>query len=174
MKKIIFSLFTSGFLLFSTLLYAAVPANAPFKKVFIVVFENEEANVTLQQPTFHTLAGQGAYMHNFHAITHPSQPNYIAMTSGSTQGITDDKPYVIDAKNITDLLEKKSLSWKVYAEDYPGNCNPVQKTGNYARNHNPFISYKNIRNNPKRCARIVDGNEFSTDLKANSLPDFSF
>jgi len=68
-EKIIFSLFTSGFLLFSTILYAAVPL-MHHSKGFIVVFENVEANVTLQQPTFHTLAEQGAYIHNFHAITH--------------------------------------------------------------------------------------------------------
>jgi len=174
MIKVHMYFFLSVFLVFSTIAYADVPKNSTFKKIFIVIFENSEADKTLEQPTFKALANQGAYLNDFRAITHPSQPNYIAMTSGSTHGIKDDKPYIINAENIVDLLEKKNISWKVYAEDYPGNCDPVEKIGKYARNHNPFISYKNIRDNPKRCAKIVKGSELAKDIKSNNLPDFSF
>lgn len=176
MKRIVVFFFSAMLVMFALSNHALAkpPKHAPFKRVFMIVFENSEATVTLQQPTFKQLSTQGAYFTNFHAITHPSQPNYIAMTSGSTQGITDDKPYTIDAQNIVDLLENKKISWKVYAENFPGNCSTVEKTEKYARNHNPFISYKNIVENPKRCANIVEGGQFNKDLKANDLPDFSF
>ncbi|MFI4955369.1 MAG: alkaline phosphatase family protein, partial [Gammaproteobacteria bacterium] len=161
-------------ILFCSFSYASVPDNAPFKKVFIVIFENVEAEKVLAQPTFGALAKQGTYMDNFHAITHPSQPNYIALTSGSTQGVKGDAPVGLDSRNIVDLLEAKGISWKVYAEDYPGNCDPSQAIGKYARNHNPFMSYNNIRNNPQRCALIVNADQLAQDQQADNLPDFSF
>jgi len=41
-------------------------------------------------PYINALAGKCGNATNFFGITHPSLPNYIAMTSGGTQGITDD------------------------------------------------------------------------------------
>jgi len=158
----------------TTAVFAEVPPNAPFKKVFIVVFENENADDVLKQPTFADLARDGAYMNNFHAVTHPSQPNYIALTSGDLHGVPNDENVDLDVKNITDLLEAKGLTWKVYVEDFPGQCNPDKRLGKYVRKHNPFISYNNIRNNPKRCAQIVPATQLQTDITAGKLPDYSF
>ncbi len=44
----------------------------------------------------------------------------------------------------------------------------------YARKHNPFISYANVQNNPSRCAQIVNGGEFLKDVAAHNLPNYSF
>jgi phospholipase C len=81
---------------------------------------------------------------------------------------------VIDAPHLGDLLEQKGLQWKVYAEDYPGDCFLGATSGNYARKHVPFISFADVQNDPARCARIVEASQFDADLKASQLPDFSF
>src|SRR4051812_44209837 len=94
-------------------------ANQPFKKVFIIVLENADYDRALKQPFLHQLSKQGALLTNYFAITHPSQPNYIALISGSTFGINSDKDVNLTGNHIGDLLEAKGLNWKVYAEGYP-------------------------------------------------------
>jgi hypothetical protein len=58
---------------------------------------------------------------DYHAITHPSQPNYIAAAGASTHGVLTDNFNRIDAssKSIVDLLEAGGVSWSVYQEDMP-------------------------------------------------------
>lgn len=128
----------------------------------------------MKQPFFAELARKGANFSNFLALTHPSQPNYIALTSGSTYNVTDDRVVNLGAQNIVDLLEAKNISWKVYAEDCPGNCFTRSANGNYARKHNPFISYLNIQNNPTRCANIVNASQFDQDVASGHLPNYVF
>jgi hypothetical protein len=142
--------------------------------VMTVIFENEDAEPTMAQPFFAKLAQEGVNFVDFHAETHPSQPNYLALTSGSMQGIDSDKTVDVDAKNIVDLLEAKGKTWKVYAEDYPGHCFTGTKKGRYVRKHNPFISYTNINTDAQRCAKIVDASELNADIAAGTLPDYAF
>ncbi|RKP23582.1 hypothetical protein SYNPS1DRAFT_30661 [Syncephalis pseudoplumigaleata] len=61
-------------------------------------------------------------------------------------------------------------------EKYPGNCFAGTRTSDklYYRKHNPFISANNIRENPERCAKIVNADEIEADLDNGSLPQFSF
>ncbi|MDD5434650.1 MAG: alkaline phosphatase family protein [Nitrospira sp.] len=150
----------------------AFSASPPVEHIFIVVLENTNAEDAYTQPFMRTIANQGAYLGNFHGVTHPSQPNYFALTSGSTWNV-DNKMITIDGSHIGDLLEAKGKSWKVYAENYPGNCFLKEKRGAYARRHVPFLSYKNIQSNPARCARVVNSSELQADVKNNTLPDFS-
>jgi hypothetical protein len=149
---------------------------APFKKVFLIVLENEDATNALDQPYLAELASRGASLTNFHAVVHPSQGNYFAMTSGSPLGMQflwGDWTVTKDVSNIADLLEAKGLTWKSYAEDYPGGCF-TGDSGKYKRKHNPFISYKSIQTDPARCARIVNANTLEGDIADGKLPDFSF
>ncbi|CAG8651789.1 10760_t:CDS:2, partial [Paraglomus occultum] len=57
-----------------------------------------------------------------------------------------------------------------------GNCFTGMKTDGaaYVREHNPFISMKNISNNSTRCANIVNADQFEVDLASNDLPQFVF
>ena len=95
---------------------------AAVARIFVVVLENEDASVALQQPFLASLAASGALLRNYHAVSHPSQPNYIAMVAGDAYGIDYDTPVTIDVAHLGDLLDAHGLSWKVYAEDYPGGC----------------------------------------------------
>ena len=150
---------------------------APFKKVVTVIFENANPEEVFKQPMFRKIAREGANFKNFHGLFHPSQPNYIAMTSGSNFIVTTDDVYNLDVKNITNLLDDKHLSWKAYAENYPGgkdNCFTGASDGLYARKHVPFMSYDNIRET-KKCNNIVNAQqEFYRDVNHGRLPVYSF
>lgn len=144
-----------------------------FDRAIFVILENTNYANAIKQPFLKKLATQGAQFTNFLAPTHPSQGNYVALTSGSMNGVTGDGTYNLNVNHIADLIEAKGLTWKVYAEDYPGNC----FTGNskkYVRKHNPFISYINIQKNPARCANIVNAIQFDVDAKSGKLANYIF
>jgi hypothetical protein len=145
--------------------------------ILVIILENTKASDALAQPYLGGLVNGGwsAYLGNYQAVTHPSQPNYLAMVAGDTFGITDDNNHNINASHLGDLLEAKGLSWKIYSEDYPGNCFTGASSGNYARKHNPFISFTNIHNNAARCnAHVVNANQFWTDQQNGQLPTVAF
>ena len=156
------------------LLTFSIPAYASnFNKVLVIVFENTEYSNAIKQPFFSSLAKEGSLLTNFKAATHPSQGNYIAMIAGSTFNITNDKPIDINDRHLGDLLEEAKKDWKVYAEDYPGNCFTGATSGDYARKHVPFMSFVDVQKNPARCSKIVEGKQFFTDFSSGKLKDFS-
>lgn len=167
MKKILLSL--SLFLSMNTNVFAG----NYFNRVLYIVFENSEYSRTITMPYFNQLKNDGALLTNFHAPIHPSQGNYIAMIAGSTFNINHDKPVNLNERHIGDLLEDAKKDWRIYAEDYPGNCFTGATTADYARKHVPFISFNNVNANPARCNKIVNANQFFTDLNSNNLKDFS-
>ncbi|ORY33213.1 hypothetical protein BCR33DRAFT_838708 [Rhizoclosmatium globosum] len=159
------------FLCFLTVVHAGA---CGIQNYMVIVFENEDASNVLQDDYFRYLANRGLLLNNYHGVDHPSQPNYIAMVAGSRNGILSDSSKDTDANSVADLLEAKGLSWKAYNEGYPGNCHAGSKKGRYVRKHNPFISFTNIRNNAKRCARIVDASQLDKDAAAGRLPNYMF
>ena len=109
---------------------ATVPATAPpsvrvpdFTHVVLVVFENHEADSIVGSPaapTFNALARRYARMTNYTAVAHPSLPNYLALVSGSTQGITSDcTDCIVRARSLADTLAATGRTWKTHAEDLP-------------------------------------------------------
>jgi hypothetical protein len=153
-------------------------AGPPFlptvKHIFVVILENEDVSAP-QQPFLGELASEGALLTNYHAVTHPSQPNYIALTAGSAYGISNDNPVTIDVRNLADLIENAGLTWKVYAEDYPGDCYTGASAdgGLYVRRHVPFLEFADIQFNAQRCANIVDSTQLDADVASGSLPSFA-
>ncbi len=145
-----------------------------FDRAIFVVFENTNYSAAIKQPFFKSLADEGAHFTNFLALTHPSQPNYIALTSGSLNGVSTNGVVNLNAPNIADLLDAKGITWKVYAEKFPGNCFTGASKSGYARKHNPFISYLNIQTIPSRCANIVNADEFDVDAANGRLPEYVF
>jgi phospholipase C len=101
----------------------AAPAVPAFRHVVVVVFENHEANEVVgsgEAPTFDTLAKRFAVIDDYRAITHPSLPNYLALVSGSTQGIADDcTDCTAPGSSLADTLEAAGKTWKTYAEGIP-------------------------------------------------------
>jgi phospholipase C len=91
-------------------------------------------------------------------------------------GISDDDVHHIPAteKNLADLLDDNHVSWKLYQEDYPGNCDDDAVIGRYARKHNQFISFDDVRLNATKCSKIVNSDQLDTDLAKNALPQYSY
>ncbi|KAJ8657330.1 hypothetical protein O0I10_006883 [Lichtheimia ornata] len=147
-----------------------------FDRVVIIVFENKDYSTAMKNKYLKSLPSRhnGVLLTNYHGTSHPSQPNYIAMISGSTKGTKEDDESNFDRDTIVDLLERKQISWKTYQEDYPGGCNSHMDIDNYARKHNPFISFKNIRNNKKRCANIVNADQLDKDIKDDKVPQYVY
>lgn len=81
-----------------------------------ILFSTKDFDVVSKVPGFTNLLKKGILLDNFNAITHPSEPNYVAAGGGSTFGINNDDYYNIPAsiKTIYDLLENKGLTWKVH------------------------------------------------------------
>ncbi|KIM39457.1 hypothetical protein M413DRAFT_446962 [Hebeloma cylindrosporum] len=145
-----------------------------FSNMLLIILENTNFAPAYADPNLKSFANSGIIYNNWLAYGHPSQPNYIAMTSGSANGVTTDASVTIDVQNIADLLEAKGLTWKSYQENWPGPCYTGTSSGPYYRKHNPFISYKNIQTNPTRCAKIVDASKLATDISSGTTPTFAW
>ena len=108
-----------------------------------------------------------------YAITHPSLPNYMALTSGSTDGITADCwPCTVPARNLVDQLAGAGVSWRAYLESVPAACYRGEGSAGYAAKHNPFIHYRDVAGSPSRCARLVGFAALQSDLRRDTLPSF--
>jgi hypothetical protein len=147
--------------------------NDHFKKVVWIVFENTNYAKALTQPDFKKLAANGVLFTNLTAETHPSQGNYIAMIAGSKLNVPNDNVINLNENHLGDLLESAHMKWKVYAEDFPGNCFAGKSSGNYARKHVPFMSFLNVNQNASRCLNIEDETNFLNDFNKGSLPEYS-
>jgi len=149
-----------------------VPA---FRHVVVIVFENHEyGDVIGHAPEFDALARRYALLERSYAVTHPSLPNYLALVSGSTQGIGSDcTTCFVSAPSLADTLEAAGKTWKTYAEGLPraGFTGPF--SGRYAMKHDPFMYFRAVRSDPRRRARIVPLAGFRRDLASGRLPDFS-
>jgi acid phosphatase len=148
-----------------------------FDRVVVIVFENKEFDQVVgntDAPTFNSLARRYALLANYRGVAHPSLPNYLALVSGSTQGIASDCTSCrVSATNLADTLEHAGKSWKTYAEGLPRAGFTGAWAGRYARKHNPLIYFTDVASSPDRLDRIVPLGTFDRDLAAGRLPDFS-
>jgi hypothetical protein len=156
---------------------AALPTSAS-SHVAVIVMENKESSDVADSSSSRyvtALAGRYAIATASYAITHPSLPNYLALTSGSTNGITSDcTDCHVAAANIVDQLESARLSWKAYMEDLPRPCSQVAGAGGYAKKHDPFLYYDDVARNARRCRKVVGFDDLASDLRRGRLPSFAF
>ena len=141
-----------------------------FSHIYVLVMENREYPSIVgnpHAPYINRLIAHYGLATRYHAVTHPSEPNYLALFSGSTQGVTDDAVHHISALNLVDQLEAKGHTWAVFAENVPLECyrsgyasGGPDGPGTYARKHEPAIIFTDIARNATRCARITDFSHF--------------
>lgn len=158
-------------------------AGSALDHVVIIVEENKPAADILgnsDAPFINQLARDSAVATNYEAVTHPSLPNYLALTSGTNAGITDDcnprgGKCTAKVRSIADLLEQSGRSWKMYAEDMPAPC-AAKSSDMYAVKHNPFMYYPGVTDNAANCAaHVVPFTRLATDLKSETtLPNYVF
>jgi hypothetical protein len=153
-------------------------AGAATSRVAVIVMENKEAGDVLSNPSsryVNALARRYGLATRSFAIGHPSLPNYLALTSGSTHGIASDcTDCHVGAPNIVDQLERAHRSWKGYMEGLPAPCSTVASHGRYAKKHDPFLYYDDVLRQPRRCRKVVGFDQLRADLRRAALPAFSF
>jgi phosphatidylinositol-3-phosphatase len=163
---------------------AIIPRLAPpavqvpdFTHVVVVVFENHEASSIAgnpDAPTFNALARRYAALTRYDAVAHPSLPNYLALVSGSTHGISSDcTDCVVRARSLADTIEAAGKTWKTYAEDLPYRGFTGGSSRRYAKKHDPFLYFRDIAASRARRRRVVPFPRFGRDLARHRLPDFS-
>jgi acid phosphatase len=137
---------------------AAAAAVTPLPKpdhVVIVVLENKRYDSVVghpKTPYITSLAKRWANMTRFYAETHPSQPNYLALFSGSTQGVMDNNcPHDLGSRpNLGRQLIDAGYTFAGYSQDLPSvgftGCHYKQ----YVRRHNPWVNFSNIPSTANR------------------------
>jgi phosphatidylinositol-3-phosphatase len=163
---------------------ASVPRHpGALDHVVIIVEENKPATTIIGNPDapyLNALAAKFALAANYTAIMHPSLPNYLAMTSGSTGSIsTDCNPRDAGCQmhehSIVEEIEASGRTWKMYAENMPAPCSSVDYR-KYAVKHNPFLYYLSVTSDPVYCAaHDVPFTQLARDLaRRGGLPDYAF
>ncbi len=117
--------------------------------VLVAVFENKSfADIVgnPKAPYLNGLLGRAAVFTNAHAVAHPSQPNYLALFSGSTHGVTDDHcPVRLSGRqNLGRQLLDAGRTFTGYSEDMPGGGYTGCSRAGYARKHNPWVDFDNV------------------------------
>src|SRR5258706_6838564 len=151
-------------------LHPPPPVAAAWPKIghiYEIVLENKEYGSVIgdsSAPYINSLANKYGLATNYTAVSHPSLPNYLALWSGSTQGKTDDGTYnFTKGRTLADQIEASGRSWHVAAENVPLGCftgstasDGPDGPGDYARKHEPAISWTSSSTNPSPCANLTD------------------
>lgn len=132
-----------------------------------------------------TLSGQCGSASNYHAATHPSYPNYLAATTGSTQGWSSDK---LSYFSVPSIFSQADPSWRSYQEFMPSGCDHFWQTGSatnhqyYVGKHNPAASYSALplgAPSSGDCPRFdvplgsASSGPLVSDITAGTLPAFA-
>ena len=159
--------------------------------VFIIMLENHAADHVIGDPNapyITSLASTYGQATNYYGVTHTSEPNYIAATSGNNWWVNNDNgwypttannfgPNQYAHTNIVDELEAAHIPWDAYMQAmptagylpdfWPSSSNPL-----YASKHNPFILYNDVRLNPARAAHIKPYPDMAADLNGPNPPRY--
>lgn len=152
----------------------AAPALPVPAHVVIVVEENHsQADIigNHSAPYINSLAGDGALMTRSFAVTHPSEPNYLALFAGSTFGLSSDACPVDAgaAPNLASELLGAGYTFAGYSQDLPSTGSTTCSSGKYARKHAPWVNFSNVP-----AAVSVPFSSFPSSADFASLPTVSF
>jgi hypothetical protein len=157
----------------------SAPSGLSFSHVYLIVMENKGyTNIVgnSNAPYINSLIADYGLATNYSGVAHPSEPNYLALFSGSTQGVFDDGNHDLDGQNLADQLEANGKTWRVFAQNVPPDCfkggtasGGADGAGAYARKHEPAISFTDISASTARCGNITDFTHFDP-----AAADFEF
>jgi phosphatidylinositol-3-phosphatase len=166
--------------------------------VFIIMLENHEADHVIGDPNtpfITSLARQYGVATKYYGVTHTSEPNYIAATSGSTWWNNDDDGWYtgnhypnpkiagnhFPHTNIVTEMQARHIPWAAYMQAMPrpgylpDSWPQVPPSGSaplYASKHNPFILYNDIRFNPAWRDRIRPYQDMAAELNGPNPPRY--
>lgn len=128
---------------------AAEPVHAHASTVIVIIMENRDSVSVIgdkDAPFINdTLVPQSALMTGSHAVAHPSEPNYLALFSGSTQGVVDDScPHSFSVPNLGAEIIAAGKTFAGYSESMPSDGFAGCRTSLYARKHNPWVNFTDV------------------------------
>ena len=142
------------------------------RHIVVVIMENHgypEIIGNATAPFVNRLARRGALFTQSYAVAHPSEPNYLALFSGSTQGLIDDScPHSFSGRNLAADLITAGRSFTGYAEGLPAAGSAVCGASEYARKHAPWTDFSNVPGSVSQTFTRFPGRGFA------SLPTVSF
>ncbi|MHB1988175.1 MAG: alkaline phosphatase family protein [Acidimicrobiales bacterium] len=135
---------------------SAPTGRGEFSHVFVVVMENLGYRAALDTPGFDRLARRYGYASDYYAAAHPSLPNYLALTAGSTFAISSDcLQCYVSSDNLGAQLQRAATSWGAFMQSVSQPCYLGTSYGAYAAKHDPFRYYKDIRSSKRLCDHIL-------------------
>ncbi|PZS03611.1 MAG: phosphoesterase [Pseudonocardiales bacterium] len=160
--------------------------SSAFDRIFVIMLENHSRSSVIDDPNAPYLTGlahtygMGAA---YYGVTHPSMPNYIATIAGDNFGLQDDNDQNVvnlDRPNLVDQLEAHHIGWDAYMQTLPPNkldrFGPTLPDGTqaplYAKKHNPFVLFDDVKNNPARMAHVKGYRRLGADLNGRNAPRF--
>ena len=153
--------------------YARVPKAQP---VVLVVEENHSFESVIGQPAMpflNELASRYGLAMRYYANAHPSLPNYFWLSAGQPVTFNDNTRETFDVDNLVRHLQVAGKTWKAYAESLPHAGYTGYNVYPYVKRHNPFAYFRDVASSHERN-NIVPFSQFTTDVRADRLPDFVF
>jgi hypothetical protein len=162
---------------FSANVYSQPPVS---DHVIFVIFENHSYNQIMGNsaaPYLNSLVSDSAtaLFTQSYAMTHPSQPNYLMLFSGSDQGVTNDdvpKNLPFTSPNLGAALLQAGRTFAGYSEDLPSIGFNGKSSGDYARKHNPWVNWQGAETNGIPAALNLPLSSFPSNY--DWLPNVSF
>jgi len=143
----------------------------PPTKVLVFMVENHTlGEMRDQMPWTAALADRYGYATTYHAMTHPSLPNYLAIAGGSTFGVQDDadpSSHPLSGASVFGRAIRAGSTARVYAEEMPGTC-ATTPSGAYAVKHNPWAYFVDERRGCR--AHDVPMTRFAGAVTHGTLP----
>jgi len=137
--------------------------------VIIIMEDHGIVDVCAQNPPPCSSANGAPYMASiangyaigsqYLGINHFSEANYKALIGGDTFGCSNNGCPPVSNPNLVDRLESAGLTWKGYLENQnlASGCDTTYHEP-YTPEHNPFVGFTDILNNPARCSKVVLAN----------------
>ena len=151
------------------------------RRIFVIMLENHSQSTVIGDPNapfITSLARHYGQATNYHGVTHPSQPNYVAAITGQLDitRMNDVATNTYTWPNLVDQLEGHGKTWGAYMEalpyaGYTGATAPGT-TALYSNKHDPFVLMTDVLSSPSRLANIKPYTSLATDLNSRHAPDF--
>lgn len=149
-----------------------------FSKVAVLFLENHGYRDVIgspQAPYLNRLAGRGALATRYYAVGHPSLPNYLALLTGSTQGVSSDcNSCENSAASLPEQLDEAHISWRAYFEGIPRPGYAGDGVGDYSKHYNPFAYSEQFGEGPVARSHEVGFDALRRNLRVGALPRFSW
>lgn len=165
----------------STIQWTSDVKGKAFDRFVVIWLENTDFDQAAEQPDMAWVASQGITLTNYWALTHPSEPNYMASIGGDYFSLDDDR-FISLPKNVStvaELLDDKGVSFGTYQEHLPytgflgfNYSNQETFANDYVRKHNPFALYDSYTSNSTRLSVMKNFTGFEKDLADEKLPQY--